>query len=132
MAKREMIPTHTYKGKPVQFIHRSFISSGKQNCTILMTNRFGKLQLQTVQEKNLIPIDFHCPCGCNGNAEECVYAAKCPQCGKKFYGGSGYADRASLCDECKVKPNLCQHCTSEFTCPNAAEARSQCTSFGHG
>lgn len=76
--------------------------------------------------------DFHCPCGCMGKAEECVYAAKCPQCSKKFYGGSGYADRSTLCAECKDKTNLCEHCTSEFTCPNAAEGRSQCKSFGHG
>lgn len=28
--------------------------------------------------------------------------------------------------------SLCQHCTSEFTCPHANENRTVCASFGHG
>ena len=49
-----MKPTHLYKGKPVQFIERTWVDDhGQQHCTILMVNKFGKQQRQTVLEKNL-------------------------------------------------------------------------------
>lgn len=108
MAKRksvaELKPTHTYKSQPVEFISKAFVGSdGKQYCTILEKNKYSNLQRHVVLESKITPIDFYCPCGCDGDAEHCVYAAKCPKCGEKFYGGHGYADRETPCPECNGK-----------------------------
>jgi hypothetical protein len=50
-----MKPTHTYKGKPVEFIKLSYVWNEQQYCTILMVNATGKTQLQTIQERHLKP-----------------------------------------------------------------------------
>jgi hypothetical protein len=51
--KPVLIPTHLYKGAPVQLIEKTYVYEGKQYCTILMVNKAGKLQRQTIQERHL-------------------------------------------------------------------------------
>jgi len=52
-----MNPTHYYKGKPVELVAITYISNGWQYCTILMTNKAGKVQRQTVQLRHLKPME---------------------------------------------------------------------------
>jgi hypothetical protein len=53
---RTLIPTHIYKGSPVRLIELTYEDRGEQYCTILMLNRLGNLQRQTVQERHLEPL----------------------------------------------------------------------------
>ena len=55
--KTVLKPTHLYKGKPVEYCGASYVSGGQQFCTIVMVNKFGKHQRQTVQERKLTPLD---------------------------------------------------------------------------
>lgn len=41
-----------------------------------------------------------CPCGCQENPEQCVYASTCKTCGKK-YAGFGYCNTEHDCPECR-------------------------------
>lgn len=61
------------------------------------------VQCRAAMELTEIPGDFYCPCGCDGIADLCVYAATCPDCGHKFIGGSGYGDTNTQCNDCKQK-----------------------------
>jgi len=54
--KTKLIPTHLYKGKQVEFVEKTYISNNQQYCTILMVNKFGKHQRQTIQERHLTPL----------------------------------------------------------------------------
>ena len=53
-------PTHLYKGKPVEFVSMTHTVNGKQYCTILMLNRHGVVQRQSVQVCRLtvLPSEF--------------------------------------------------------------------------
>jgi hypothetical protein len=67
-----MNPTHIYKTKPVEFLGSTYISNGQQYCTILMTNKEGRLQRQTIQLRHLSPYlnKPHCPDGDNYPLED--------------------------------------------------------------
>jgi|GEM_PF-4837493 len=47
---------HTYKGKPVELLAVTYVSNGKQYCTILMENRLGRKQRQSVLLRHLTPV----------------------------------------------------------------------------
>lgn len=58
------------------------------------------------------PEEHVCPCGCENNVENCVYASICPKCHSKFYG-FGYARRDQLCPVCNPTthaPDVCHEC----------------------
>lgn len=38
----------------------------------------------------LTEVFFDCPCGCNADANLCVYAETCPDCGARYYAGHGH------------------------------------------
>ena len=61
--------------------------------------------IASIARKNqkIAPDDFYCPCGCDGIADHCTYAATCNVCGEKYYGGHGYCDKQHACDDCKAK-----------------------------
>lgn len=56
-----MKPTHLYNGNPVELIQKTYIWNAFQYCTILMVNKTGNLQKQTVQLNKLIPIINNTP-----------------------------------------------------------------------
>ena len=57
MSKKTVLkPTHLYKGQQVEYCGASYESAGQQFCTILMVNKDGKHQRQTIQERHLTPL----------------------------------------------------------------------------
>lgn len=51
-----MRPTHLYKGQPVELLALTYTWKGTQFGTILMKNRLGVYQHQTVAVKQLTPL----------------------------------------------------------------------------
>lgn len=52
-----MYATHLYKDQPIKLIALTYVFGGHQYCTIEMVNKLGKVQRQTVMERNLKPLD---------------------------------------------------------------------------
>jgi hypothetical protein len=54
MVKKTVLkPTHLYRGRQVEYCGSTYTARGQKYCTILMVNKHGKHQRQTVQERLL-------------------------------------------------------------------------------
>jgi len=54
-------PTHIYRDKPVEYLRSTYEDFGQQYCVILMTNKHGQIQRQTIQERHLTPLAVSTP-----------------------------------------------------------------------
>jgi hypothetical protein len=50
-----------YKGKPVELLAITHVWAGEQYCTILMENRYGTKQRQSVLLRRLTPVPANSP-----------------------------------------------------------------------